>query len=505
VTQSINSIVVVGGGTAGWLTAGLLVAKLDKAGSRRFEVSVIEPKGIPPIGVGEGTWPTMRLTLRQIGVSEREFLKQTGASFKQGTKFKNWRTGKGDHYYHPFDAPKTNGDMPPVAAWKASGSKLSFAQFVGIQEDLCEAQKSPKRHTSREYAGLTNYGYHFEADGMAKFLKDHCQANLGVRLIADHMIGLQCLEDGSVKAVETQEHGYVKGDFFVDCTGFQSLLIKQHFKATTIPLSETFSCDRALVARIPYNETSKIESVTLSTAQEAGWIWDVSLAKRLGVGYVHSSAHTTAERAKEVLSHYIAEKGYDPETLSLRELKFTAGYVDRCWHKNCVGIGLSSGFIEPLEASSIMLTETAARELVEDISASNIDLQSVAAGFNERFKNRWQQVVHFLKLHYIMSSREEPFWVNHRFPKTIPADLQKDFLGWQKSGVIDDFADKEGFQKSLFPMDSYKFVFHALTEGHDSQIGQGGEPIASQAERHLKLLPTNQEWLSHLSGTINVE
>ena len=497
---TIKSVVVVGGGTAGWLTAGLLAARLDATGARRFKVSVIEPQGIPPIGVGEGTWPSMRLTLSRIGVSERDFLKQTGASFKQGTKFKNWRTGQGDYYYHPFDAPVVDEKMSPVEAWKASGSKLSFARYVGIQEDMCEAHRSPKMLTSRDYAGVTNYGYHFEADGMAKFLKEHCQTNLQVNLIADHMTGLQTTEDGSVKAINTQDNGEVKGDFFVDCTGFHGLLIKKHFKASTIPLREVFSCDRALVARVPYHETAKIASTTVSTAQEAGWIWDVSLAKRFGVGYVHSSTHTNPEQAQNVLSKYLSEKGYNPDKISFRELKFTAGYVDKCWHKNCVAIGLSSGFIEPLEASSIMLTETAARELAEDLSVVDIDLQGLAESFNERFLSRWKQVVHFLKFHYVMSARDEPFWANHRDQKTIPKALGEDLLRWRKDRAVHSFNNKEFSKQTLFPLDSYKFVLHA--SGADKEragVNLAAEQGSEKAERHLNLLPTNREWLRHLN------
>ena len=501
--QSVKSVVVVGGGTAGWLTAGLLGAKRDESGAPRFQVTVIEPKGIAPIGVGEGTWPSMRLTLSQIGVSERDFLKFTGASFKQGTKFKNWRYNKGECYYHPFDKPKVDGAQSPLEAWKASQTDLPFAKYVGVQEDLCEAQRSPKLHTSRDFAGVTNYGYHFEADGMAAFLKEHCLNKLNVTLVPDVMTALNAGEYGQIQCVKTQDNGDIEGDFFVDCTGFQGLLIKRHFKAQTVSLRSMFSCDRALVARIPYHENAKIESTTLSTAQEAGWIWDVSLAKRSGLGYVHSSAHINSDRSQETLSQYISQKGYNPSEVSFRELKFTAGYVDKCWHKNCVAIGLSSGFVEPLEASSIMLTETAARELTVDLSAPNLNMRAISKAFNKRFVKRWEQVTHFLKLHYVLSQRREAFWTDHRHVDASPDILLRDISRWKAGGSIDNIFDGKISAQSLFPLDSYKFVIYAMEYREAQNIAaprsEAAQKHKNQIDRYLNLLPTNQEWLEKLS------
>lgn len=502
-SQPVISVVIIGGGTAGWLTAGLLGAKKDQTGTPRFKVTVIEPTGIAPIGVGEGTWPSMRLTLNQIGVSEREFLKHTGASFKQGTKFKNWRFNKGECYYHPFDRPKVDGVADAVQAWKDSQSGSSFARYVGLQEDLCELQRAPKLLTSRDYAGVTNYGYHFEADGMAAFLKEHCQINLHVNLIPDKLTNIKTFEDGRVQAVETSNHGSIDGDFFVDCTGFQGLLIKRNFNARTIPLNTVFSCDRALVARIPYNDNAKIESTTLSTAQEAGWIWDVSLAKRFGVGYVHSSSHTNFDSAHKVMSKYVLEKGYNPNDISFRELKFNPGYVDKCWHKNCVAIGLSSGFVEPLEASSIMMTETAARELVGVLSLSDLDIKIASQNFNDRFVKRWEQVTHFLKLHYALSQRQEPFWIDHRQENTIPENLLEDIFKWKEGGSIQSLFGENLAAEKLFPLDSYNFVFYATHHHKLNKDGASDEEFMvahqNQIQRYLGLLPTNNEWLSHLS------
>lgn len=498
-----KTIIIVGGGTAGWLTAGLLAAKTRADGRRAFTVKVIEPESINPIGVGEGTWPSMRTTLHQIGVSETEFLKFTGASFKQGTKFVDWVHGAGEYYYHPFDRPVTSDNAAPIKSWIESGAKLPFAQYAGVQETLCEDYRAPKLLTSQDYLGVTNYGYHFEADGLSRFLKTHCQTKLSVEVIADVMSAVTTHEDGDIKAVITQDHGAIEGDIFVDCTGFRSLLLKQHYKAREISLAHIFLSDRAIVARVPYNDNAKLESTTLSTAQEAGWIWDVSLANRFGVGYVHSSAHISTDDAKQDLDIYLQNKGYEPSTLTFRELKFSANYTDKCWIRNCIGIGLSAGFVEPLEASSIMLTETAARELAHDLSAPDYDRETCAKDFNARFDARWTQVVHFLKLHYVLSEREDPFWRDSRSAEAVPETLAQDVAQWKEGYPTPGLS--EGLSDGLFPEESYQFVLYGMTHRHAAGLATPELSVTSELAKYqprlaqyMRLLPTNRDWLAKM-------
>ena len=486
-----KTIIIVGGGTAGWLTAGLLAAKKKVNGQAIFNVKVVEPTTIKAIGVGEGTWPSMRRTLSDIGVSERDFLKQTGASFKQGTKFVNWVHDQGEYYYHPFEAPVSHNECSPLGAWKELLDKIPFAQYAGVQEILCENHRAPKLLTSRDFAGVTNYGYHFEADGLSRFLKNHCVKNLSIEVIPDVVKEVESKESGDISAVITRNHGHVKGDFFVDCTGFRSLLLKQHFKSREHPLGHIFLSDRAITARVPYHKTSKIESTTLSTAQRAGWIWDVSLASRFGAGYVHSSAHISSDLAQKEFADYIQKKGYEPSKLDFRELKFNAGYIDKCWIKNCVAIGLSAGFIEPLEASSIMLTEIAARELASSLSEEKFDRKSATQNFNLGFKARWEQVVHFLKLHYVLSQREDKFWQDSRESQTIPQNLRQDLMDWKEGEPAMELSD------SLFPLESYQFVLYGMVNRQHSRLAFSKlSKYQPRLEQYMRLLPTNHDWLT---------
>jgi len=497
-----KTIVIVGGGTAGWLTAGLLAAKKHSNGTAVFKVKLIEPTNIDAIGVGEGTWPSMRVTLRDIGVSERDFLKATGASFKQGTKFINWRHDQGEYYYHPFDIPNcegaqsTDSGLTALEAWKASDAPIPFAQYVGVQETLCEDHRGPKLPTSPDFAGIANYGYHFEADGLARFLKSHCESQLGVDVIADIMVDVRSKENGQVEAILTQNHGDVIGDIFIDCTGFRSLLLKRHYDVQEQSLEDVFLNDRAMVARVSYHDAGPIESTTHSTAQSAGWIWDVGLARRFGVGYVHSSAYIEPDAATETLAHYLTKKGYDPNKIDFRTLKFKANYIKTPWVHNCVAIGLSSGFVEPLEASSIMLTEMAAREIAQSLSADNFNLAEAAQAFNSQFQTRWDEVVHFLKLHYALSQRSDPYWIDSRSSSRLPERLQGDLAAWYETESVPHVPN------GLFPTESYQFVCHATgrRKADEPKSIDDLNKYQPRLRQYMRLLPTNRELLNHLTS-----
>ena len=494
-------IVIVGGGTAGWLTAGLLAASRAANGAPRFSVTMIEPPDIPIIGVGEGTWPTMRETLRRIGVREKDFLRACSASFKQGSKFCGWTHGGEDFYYHPFEPPLAAKGADAARAWLSSDTDESFSNAVSHQERLCEAHRAPKTATSPDYAGVANYGYHFDAGALAGFLRDHCVQRLGVEIVADAMTGVEPDDTGAIKAIGTRASGAVAGDFFIDCTGFRAVLMKGHFGAHLTPLGDRLIADRALAVQSPYNEDEQIRSVTMGTAQDAGWIWDIGLATRRGVGYVHSSAHTDPHAAEATLRRYLARgnEGFAKD-LSFRLLTFTPGYLDRFWEKNCVAVGLSAGFVEPLEASSIMLTELAARELA-GLLADMTDMNDAAAAFNGRMTAHWRQVVHFLKLHYALSARVEPFWRDNRDPASWPSDLRDDLQAWsQRPPSLDDFAGRS----EIFPAESYQYVLYGATgaaarasverQANGADAGNlAADKAAYDARRYLGLLPANRD------------
>ncbi|MCU0989417.1 MAG: tryptophan 7-halogenase, partial [Xanthomonadales bacterium] len=301
--ERVKQVVIVGGGSAGWLTAGVLAAAHGPNPGSGIGITLVESPDVKPIGVGEGTWPSMRDTLRKIGLSESEFITECDASFKQGSRFSRWVTGaEGDFYYHPFVAPAGFGQVDVAALWRARYGDRPFADVASYQPRLCEQGRAPKQPGTPEFAAVANYAYHLDAGKFGQYLQRFCARKLGVRHVLDHVQGVSPADNGDIAAVRTANHGEVGGDLFIDCTGSSALLLGQHYGIPMVSRRQTLFCDTALALQVPYaSGDSPIASHTLSTAQAAGWIWDIGLPTRRGVGHVYSSAHTTDAAAEAAL------------------------------------------------------------------------------------------------------------------------------------------------------------------------------------------------------------
>ncbi|HET9446514.1 MAG TPA: FAD-dependent oxidoreductase, partial [Steroidobacteraceae bacterium] len=276
-SNRIRHVVIAGGGSAGWLTAGVIAADHCAASGSGLQVTVIESPDVGPIGVGEGTWPTMRDTLRRIGLSESEFLRECDASFKQGSRFNGWRDGReGDYYFHPFVLPHGYTETNLVAGWLQRHANVPFADLVSFQPHLCVQNKAPKQAATPEYAAVANYAYHLDAGKFGVFLRKHCTERLGVRLVLDHVVGIESHPNGDIAALQTRSQGRLAADLFVDCTGLQSLLLGRHYQTPFVSQKHVLFNDSALALQVPYpDDNSPIASQTISTAQSSGWIWDI--------------------------------------------------------------------------------------------------------------------------------------------------------------------------------------------------------------------------------------
>jgi flavin-dependent dehydrogenase len=461
-SEGVRHIVIVGGGSAGWLTAGVLAADHHAASAGGLRVTLLESPDVPPIGVGEGTWPTMRDTLRRIGVSETDFIRECDASFKQGSRFDGWmHGGEGDYYYHPFVLPHGYTETNLVAGWLARHGDVPFADLVSFQPHLCAHGKAPKQIATPEYAAVANYAYHLDAGKFALTLRKHCTQKLGVALVLDHVVDVAVRENGDIAAVETREHGALTGDLFVDCTGLRSLLLGARLGVRFISQKHVLFNDSALALPTPYAEPeSPIASQTIATAQENGWIWDIGLPTRRGVGCVYSSAHTTDEAAAAALRQYIERTGGPRDLGAPRKIAFDPGYREQFWRGNCVAIGLSAGFIEPLEASAIALVELSAGMLSDQMPATRESMEIAARRFNDAFTYRWERVIDFLKLHYVLSRRiDSDFWREHRLPQTYSERLREQLALWrhQPPSRYDFFRIEE-----VFPSASYQYVLYGM-------------------------------------------
>ncbi|QDZ08752.1 tryptophan 7-halogenase [Sphingomonas panacisoli] len=502
--RPVNRIVIVGGGTAGWLAACLIAARSDTAAAMPISVTLIESPDVPTIGVGEGTWPTMRRTLERIGIAEAEFLLACDASFKQGSRFDGWLTGAaGDHYFHPFTPPVSGDPRGVVAAWQADAER-PFAEAVCAQPAMCMRDLAPRQRAMPDYAGALNYAYHLDAGKLAALLAKHGVERLGVQHVRDHVTAVEQAVDGDIAAVRTRDNGAVSGDLFIDCTGHAALLIGGTYGVDFIDRSGELFNDRALAVQMLVAPGSAIGSQTNATAHEAGWIWDIGLPTRRGVGCVYSSRHMSDDDAAATLQAYLRRAGFD-DIPAFRRLSFTSGHRARFWERNCLAVGLSAGFLEPLEASAIVMIELSLNELLDNFPATRPLMDVHARRFNDLFRYRWDRVVEFLKLHYVLSRRDEPYWREHRDAASIPPRLADLLRVWaHQPPSIADFPAVE----EIFPAASHQYVLYGM--GFPPPAASPIEldaavPSLSQVDQRARSLaaslPTNRAYLDDLRAT----
>jgi tryptophan halogenase len=507
VHQGVKAVVIIGGGTAGWLTAGIIAARHQarmKAGG--FSVTLIESPDIRIIGVGEGTWPTMRTSLERMGVSETELFRHCDAAFKQGGKFACWTTGAADDaYYHPLMLPQGFGQLNLAPHWVREGGGQSFSDFVTPQGRLCDEGLAPKTITTPEYRGFANYAYHLDAGKFAPFLATHCAEKLGVRHVLADVVQVNQGESGDITSVLTPQAGEISGDLFIDCSGFSALLIGKTLGVGFKDCSDILFCDTALAVQVPYETPdAAMASQTISTAQEAGWIWDICLPTRRGVGYVYSSRHASEDAARETLQRYIGPLHRD---LPIRKIPIRSGYRRTFWKNNCIAVGLAGGFLEPLESSAIVLVELSAKLLAEQMPANREVMDIVAKRFNDVTMYRWGRIIDFLKLHYVLTRRTDTaFWRDNVDPATVPDRLRMLLKLWRYHSPW--FFDEFDRLEEVFPAASYQYVLYGMrfeTEVSPEDVIDT-EPLASQLcqenERQTRelfaRLPKNRELLNKI-------
>ena len=506
--QAISRIVIIGGGSAGWITAGLIASEYFGGPEQSISVTLVESPDVKTIGVGEGTWPTMRTTLKKIGLSESEFLVACSASFKQGTKFVGWvKGGENDCYYHPFSAPAGYTELNLVPYWQEVRNQVSFVDAVSFQGQLCDRNLAPKQETTPDYAHVANYAYHLDAGKFASLLQRHCTGKLGVRHVVDHVTGINGEPDEDICSVSTAMSGDVEGDLFIDCTGMAALLLGKHYEVPYVDKRHILFNDSALAVQIPYaDDNSPIASQTISTARAAGWIWDIGLTTRRGVGYTYSSRHTTDDEANAVLRDYVEQtSGMSRNDVEPRKISFPPGHRAKFWHRNCVAVGMSAGFLEPLEASALVLVELAARMISEELPANRRVMEIVAKRYNDKFMYRWERIIDFLKLHYVLSERvDSDYWVDNRRSESIPESLQELLVLWQfHVPGRQDFTHVD----EIFSAASYQYVLcgmgfethertSARRSGDAKKAQQLFSSVAARAQQVVPNLPGNRELLN---------
>lgn len=484
------NIVIVGGGTAGWLTAALIAAKHQgEIKERKLTLTLIESRHTPTLGVGEGTWPSMKATLKTIGLSETAFLLYCNASFKQGSTFINWVKGN-DRYHHPFSPP----DRSPGQQNHSQPTEVT-AQCAS-QTDLIRHHIAPKLLAAGDYEGTMNYGYHLDADKFVSLLKVHCTSKLGVKHQYRNITTAQKDKAGNITHVVSENGEAFSGDLFIDCSGARALLLQGLFNIDTVNVSHVLPNNCALACRLPYKtHDAPIHSSTRATATPHGWIWDIALQHRRGIGHVFSTDFASKDKVENQLFDYVRQDPHlDESHFETREIRFTPGYRAQFWHKNCVAVGMAAGFIEPLEATALALVEQSALFISAHLTTEPAIVKSIAHRFNRLMTHYWHEIIDFLKLHYTLSMRDDSdYWRSVSSCDNLPQTLKEKLLLWQ--ALPASVYDTE-MKTPLFSHNSFHYV---LTGARQYQVANGNDICDPPINNHLvRALPTQQHYFQQL-------
>ena len=406
----INKIVILGGGSAGWMTA----AALSNAFGKTKQIVLVESDAIGTVGVGEATIPLIESFNTLLGIKEQDFLSYTNGTFKLGIKFENWG-GQGESYIHPFGIPGKDSWMANFQHFWLRGQQLGVAKAYSdysINIRAAEAQKFAKDSA----AGLA-YAYHFDAGLYAKLLRTYSEPK-GVKRVEGKVQDVQVdTTTGYIQELKLGSGEVISGDLFIDCSGFAALLSEKTLNTEFEDWSHWLPCDRAWAVQTDLVE--KPAPYTRSIAHAAGWQWRIPLQHRMGNGCVFSSRYMSEEKARELLVGSV-EGGLRTEP---RLVKFKTGRSVKQWNKNCVSIGLASGFLEPLESTSLHLIQSAVTRLIRMLPADEIQ-QPIVDEYNRQSKFEYETIRDFIILHYCVTSRTESDFWNYCRTMDLPQTLQ---------------------------------------------------------------------------------
>jgi hypothetical protein len=438
----IRKIVIVGGGTAGWMSAAPLALNLG----RLCEIVLVESPEIGTIGVGEATLPTIRAYNDMLGIDPVDFVQKTQASFKLGIEFKDWGH-IGNRFFHGFSdyGPSIEGRSPHLYWMRLA---QSFNNMPAIENwSMCAVMARHLKFTEPRQDGTVvdrafSYGYHFDAGLYAAYLRDYAIARGATRVEGTVVKVEQHPETGFVTALVLGDGRRIDGDLFIDCSGFRALLIEGTLKAGYEDWSAYLPCNSALA--VPCAKAPKMTPYTTSTAQAAGWTWRIPLQHRTGNGHVYSSHFVSDEAARKTLLDGLDGRALDEP----RQLRFVTGRRRKSWDKNVVAIGLSAGFVEPLESTSIALIEAAVGKLIELFPDRSFD-PALAHKFNQYMGRRYESVRDFIVLHYKVTQRDDSAFWHYCVNMAIPDGLRQQLELFRERGET-AITDPDGFQEPSF-------------------------------------------------------
>ena len=494
--NNVKKVVIVGGGSAGWMTA----AALSNALGEQISIKLVESEQIGTIGVGEASFPEIREFNKALGINEHEFIAITQGTFKLGIEFNNW--GKlGNSYFYPFGNYGLKLDsIQFYHHWQKHF--IAGGQFALNDFSICaQAAKNGKfMHANQQYnspLSQINYAYHFDAGKYAIFLKNYAlqRGVIHTEGLVEHVIQYTeaGVKKGFIKAIILQSGETISGDLFIDCTGFKALLIEETLKTGYQDWSHLLPCNSAVTIA-----TENVEDpvpYTRSTAHSAGWQWRIPLQNRVGNGHVYCSSYMTRDEATAILLDNVEGKLIGKP----KHIKFTTGIRNKFWHKNCVAIGLSGGFLEPLESTSLHLIQSSISKLIGLFPAGEIE-QVEADQYNKMLTDEFLYVRDFLVLHYNTTTRDDSVFWRYCRDMPIPETLQKKIALYQSCGRI--FPKEE----DMFGEESWLAVMHgqglSAENNHPAAdvrpievVNSQLEKIKTVIEKSVITMPTHQDYI----------
>jgi tryptophan halogenase len=433
----IDEITVVGGGTAGWMTAIMLSTFLNRSGGRPpVTVTLIESPKIPTIGVGEATVRGIVVLFQQLGLNETEFFRRSNASFKLAVRFSDWArrpAGQPIVFHHPFNHPKPVDGIALSYHYHAFADRRrdSLASAMTWNEPLIRAARGPRLLGSRDYEQVVDYSYHLDAGLFAQWLRE-IAVSRGVRHLRDDVLDATVDERGHITSLRLEQGGELPVKFVIDCSGFRGLLLQGKLGEPFRSYTEHLLVDSALPVQIPHRQPG-IEPVTRATALSAGWVWRVPLTSRVGTGYVFSSQFQDDESARrefEAHAKAVGDLGPEETLVPLKTIRMKVGRTERAWVGNCLAIGLSGAFVEPLESTAIYMIEAQVRGFLSYFPDESVPA-GFAAAYNRRFAEIFDDIVDFIQMHYATSNRPEPFWLEARQPARLRDSLAAHLERWR--------------------------------------------------------------------------
>jgi len=462
VPPTIRKLVIVGGGTAGWMSAMTLAASLLPKG---VEIQVLESPVVGIIGVGEGSTPWLRGFFDSLGIEETEWMPACHATYKCGITFDKWSTKPGfESYFHPFASMLDNLTMTQfvhnVNARVNGVDVHAHPNRFFIASKLAEQCLAPK--PNHNFPFDVWYGYHFDAVLLGQFLQKKAMER-GVKYKSCHVKQVQLSDKGDIASVLTDDGETVAADFFVDCTGFAGLLIQQTLKTPFVSFSNNLFNDAAVAMPTPLGED--IPPQTISTAMKNGWAWKIPLTERYGNGYVYSSAFCSADEAEHELREHL---GLVDSPTPARHLKMKVGRVTQHWNRNCLAVGLSQGFIEPLEATALLFIQKTVADFVESLEGGDVG-EAAQERFNRRVNEHFEGTRDYIVTHYKTNSRTDTdYWRANRANANLSDSLQQLYRQWLSGKSIAGDVARQTLGKG-YPVFSWYCIMSGMGIFPDNQ------------------------------------